>query len=460
MFAVLALWEFEDLGLQGLKHHTGDEDFFFLNMASSNVGCLEPFAVDTGEWASYSARLDQYLTVNTISDGDLQKATMLTVIGGPAFTLLRDLLAPDAPEDKTFAELKDALKAHLSPQPLVIGERYRFYQRDQHSGESIAMYVADLRRLARTCQFEAHLQEALRDRFVCGLRSGQTRKKLLATDKLTFDTAVATAKADELASRDAVEVAAADAGRGAGTGVNKVRSQPSTRHNAKPGAGTPCFRCGGTNHLADECRFKDTVCRACQKKGHIERVCRSKPSGNRTQRPTPKPRQRYSQARVHAVSETAPHQTLFDSDDEFAIHYVRAPRDSKPPAPIFVQAQVNDRNLRMELDTGAGVSVLPTSMYQQYFSATPLQSSALRLTTYNNEQLICRGVLPVCVVINGQPADTELYVVDCKGPALFGRSWLELFRLDWTAIKAVHTGDQQAALEELKRKYAAVFVKY
>ena len=145
-------------------------------MASSNVGCLEPFAVDTGEWASYSARLDQYLTANKISDGDLQKATMLTVIGGPAFTLLRDLLALDAPEDKTFAELKDALKAHLSPQPLVIGERYRFYQRDQRSGESIAMYVADLRRLARTCQFEAHLQEALRDRFVCGLRSGQTRK--------------------------------------------------------------------------------------------------------------------------------------------------------------------------------------------------------------------------------------------------------------------------------------------
>ena len=241
------------------------------------------------------------------------------------------------------------------------------------------------------------------------------------------------------------------------TRCTRLRSQPSTRPNAKPGAGTPCFRCGGTNHLADECRFKDTVCRACQKKGHVERVCRSKPSGNRTQRPTPKPRQRYSQALVHAVSETAPRQTLFDSDDEFAIYYVRAPREGKPPAPIFVQAQVNDRNLRMELDTGAGVSVLPTSMYQQYFSATPLQSSALRLTTYNNEQLICRGVLPVRVVINGQPADTELYVVDCKGPTLFGRSWLELFCLDWTAIKAVHAGGQQAALEELKRKYAAVF---
>ena len=36
-----------------------------------------------------------------------------------------------------------------------------------------------------------------------------------------------------------------------------------------------CYRCGGP-HLAPPCRFKETICRFCTKKGHDEKVCRSK----------------------------------------------------------------------------------------------------------------------------------------------------------------------------------------
>ena len=34
-----------------------------------------------------------------------------------------------------------------------------------------------------------------------------------------------------------------------------------------------CYRCGG-NHLAPSCRFKDSVCHGCNKKGHLIR-CRN-----------------------------------------------------------------------------------------------------------------------------------------------------------------------------------------
>ena len=36
-----------------------------------------------------------------------------------------------------------------------------------------------------------------------------------------------------------------------------------------------CHRCGGP-HLATVCKFKEAVCYACRKRGHIARVCRSK----------------------------------------------------------------------------------------------------------------------------------------------------------------------------------------
>ena len=36
-----------------------------------------------------------------------------------------------------------------------------------------------------------------------------------------------------------------------------------------------CYRCGGKNHLAKDCRFKNADCNHCSRKGHIAWVCRS-----------------------------------------------------------------------------------------------------------------------------------------------------------------------------------------
>ena len=44
--------------------------------------------------------------------------------------------------------------------PLVIGERFRFYQRCQRTDESIADFIADLRRLSISCDFGEFLEQA------------------------------------------------------------------------------------------------------------------------------------------------------------------------------------------------------------------------------------------------------------------------------------------------------------
>lgn len=46
----------------------------------------------------------------------------------------------------------------------------------------------------------------------------------------------------------------------------------------------PCNRCG-KNHRSSTCRYRDTVCRACGKTGHIEAVCKSKHGGTKGQAP-------------------------------------------------------------------------------------------------------------------------------------------------------------------------------
>ena len=38
----------------------------------------------------------------------------------------------------------------------------------------------------------------------------------------------------------------------------------------------PCYRYNRTNHTPDKCKFKDEICHACSKKGHIKRACLAK----------------------------------------------------------------------------------------------------------------------------------------------------------------------------------------
>ena len=107
---------------------------------------------------------------------------------------------PQKPADLTFAELSDKLKAHFEPKHIVIAERFHFHKRSQSHGESVAEY---LRRLAAKCSFGNYLEEALRDRLVCGLRNECIQKRLLSEADLTLSKAVHIAKSLKAASQSA-----------------------------------------------------------------------------------------------------------------------------------------------------------------------------------------------------------------------------------------------------------------
>ena len=83
-------------------------------------------------------------------------------------------------QDKSLGDLVTTLKKHFEPEPLVIAERFCLHQCSQNIGDTVTEYVAELRRLATHCQYGVHLEEALRDRLVCGIRNVRTQKKLRA----------------------------------------------------------------------------------------------------------------------------------------------------------------------------------------------------------------------------------------------------------------------------------------
>ena len=153
---------------------------------------------------TYLERLQCYLVANDVAD-DKKWDTFLCCVGRETFGLLRALVSPAKPTDKTFQELTVALTAHLAPKPLVIAERFRFHEREQKEEEPIKVYAASLQKLAKHCEFGAGLADTLRDRLVCGMKNKKVQRRLLTMKNLTYAMALEEAEMAERAAKDAAQ---------------------------------------------------------------------------------------------------------------------------------------------------------------------------------------------------------------------------------------------------------------
>ena len=148
---------------------------------------FDQFSSEEEDIDSYLERLQEYFIAYDIKDGTehaaKRRAILLTSIGSVSYRVLKDLSFPDAPNTKTFEQLATLLRGHYKPTRLKVAERYRFHSANQRPGESITDFVRELKKLAGTCEFtNDQLQDSLRDRFICGLRSEQIKRKLLSAN--------------------------------------------------------------------------------------------------------------------------------------------------------------------------------------------------------------------------------------------------------------------------------------
>ena len=77
--------------------------------------------------------------------------------------------------------------------------------------------------------------------------------------------------------------------------------------------------------------------------------------------------------------------------------------------------------VKMELDTGSAVSVLPYKQYKEHFGHVKLAKSVVTLKTYNGQKITPKGEMKCNVKFKGQEKELTLQVDETPGPALFGR---------------------------------------
>ena len=202
---------------------------------------------------------------------------LLALMGVPTYKLLANLTVPTEPGELSYKDVVDKLEAHFKPKLIIIAERFRFYKRNQESGEKMADYLTELRRLAATCNFKTFLEEVLREKFVCGLSSEGVQHRLLLEAGLTLDKAFEMAQGMEAAAVDAKEFhSKPKETETASSNVQKVNTSQRKSQSA-------CHRCLGTGHSPEICRFKSARCNKCRKLGHIAGACRSEPSSKPNQ---------------------------------------------------------------------------------------------------------------------------------------------------------------------------------
>ena len=370
-------------------------------------GTVGAFTSSQEEWSEYPVRLVHYFVANDIEAEAKRRAILPTAVGPGTYRLMKTLASPKKLEEFTFKELVELAPTHFNPRPSPIVKRFEFNSRSQKEGESIAVFVAELRKIAEYCDYGPVLSDMLRDRLVCGTNVKSIQRRLFVEPALTFEKALEMALAAEAADKDSKRLT--------GTThtdppyleyvVNKVRhtKPPSDkgtkttwkRQTSPPATVSECYRCGG-NHTAAACHCREFLCHFCKKKGHLAKMCRQKLKSMK------------EQAKFVTESDTP------TSGEYSALFQVTSGRNK----PYRITINVNGKPLLMEIDTGASVSVVGEGTFnniREGKSTVELQKASTQLQTYTREEISVLGSVMVPVEHNGQSLTLPLIVTAGNG---------------------------------------------
>lgn len=424
-----------------------------------------PFDQNTQSWEEYVEILQHFFAANGIEDPNKQKSTLISVVGAQTYSLMRNLVSPDKPGDRTFEELVTLLKEHFNPRPSEIVQRFRFNSRVRQPNEAVSEFVAQLRKLAQDCNYGTTLTEMLRDRLVCGINDETMQRRLLAESNLTFEKALKIALVMESAYKnmqDLQEKAACNIIKEKGnSGSSFRRTEKKTVEEGKV-----CYRCNG-GHDPASCRFRQEKCHSCGKIGHIGRACRNVKKQNDfvpikgKNGPNSFSRATSSNSRSHHVTAEVEEDSgeIDETEQAFSMYSLR---DTNAKVnPFTVELKVNGENVKFELDTGCSITLMNESVFKARWNEAKrpiVGQTSLKLRTYTGEAIEVLGVAEVHVKYHDQQKTLPLYVVSGTGPSLLGRSWLEQLRLNWAEIHKVSVAREgKMTVEQMLAHHEEVF---
>ena len=283
--------------------------------------------------------------------------------------------------------------------------------------------------MSEHCEFGQFLDDAIPDKFVCGMINSKIRKRLLTEKDLTLEKATSIAFSLEASSHENELIA--------------IKSEPSTVYNVTKER-LKCFRCDGTNHLADSCRYKNFICNKCKLRGHLARVCTEtgqSTNRNKDQRtntvvpeyraPDEKGKNSHGVCCCHIKNDG---ENVYC--DEVEMIFINTLRGDDP---YRIDLPINGIDIEFEIDTGARKSIVSELVYREKLTNIPLEKTPIALKTYSGEELKVLGKILVNIEYQQQSIETYIYVIRGNGPVLLGRDILAKLRINWSAVYQINS---------------------
>jgi len=390
------------------------------------------------KWSSWVCRLENFLVLQKKDAAADKKHAILAFMGADAFRKLFEKLSPEKkPADISYDEIVKIVEEIVEPQKNRWTSRIAFRKMCQRAGETLVQFESRLRSASQHCAWAANeIQTNLIEQFVAGVNDKAIQQALILKCADAKELAAVFKMADEIASVQQAASAIREKQLMPPADLNLLRPAKGSKkaHDAArklpraPADTRKCYRCGDPRHLANVCRFKGVKCNQCGVTGHLSKVCGQK-----------------ARERQHYINEET-------------FNYVNRASDPQR-GHIEVDVHLEGHPVRMELDTGSGVSTMALSRFLKMVAQPELHENDIRLRTATGQCVQPHSYALVDVTYGGQTQKLQLYLVDQDDfPTLFGRGWMRSVRLDWTALVPCHA--MRTQVKDYKEEAARLLEKH
>ena len=129
-------------------------------------------------------------------------------------------------------------------------------------------------------------------------------------------------------------------------------------------------------------------------------------------------------------------------------------KEGGPKKPICTQVTVNETRIKMEIDTGCAVTLIPEKIWR-LIKQPALKPTSKRLRTYTGEPVEMLGKFVAEARIEEKSYQLPFYVNGGSGQALLGSNWLQKVKLNWGQIFKISSTGQ--FIEQYLRPYKSIF---
>ena len=143
---------------------------------------LRPSGEVADNWKLWKKKYNNYFVISRLDreSSPYQLAMFKHAIGDDALKVIKTFSYTECEDSNNWRLVMAKMEKHYIGEVNEIYERYCFNKRDKLPTESVDCFVAELKTLAKTCNFCDCLRDSLiRDRIVLGIKDEQTTKKLL-----------------------------------------------------------------------------------------------------------------------------------------------------------------------------------------------------------------------------------------------------------------------------------------